>query len=72
MKRPEWCPNKDCEFSKQSQDMICRGKLPESIPHGDGFNTDRICLDTRETGHGIFDLQVNEGDLWNMIRIFSK
>ena len=71
MKRPDWCPHKDCIFKKQSQNKICRGELSEPVPHDDDFNTDRFCLDTRETGHGIFDLQVNKGDLWNIRRILA-
>ena len=69
MKRPEWCPHKDCQFIKQSQDKMCLGELLEPVPHDNGFNTHRFCMDTRETGHGIFDLQINKGDTWNMRRI---
>lgn len=50
---------------------MCCGKLPEKQPHGDGWNTHRMCLDTRETGHGIFDLQLNWGDVWNLKRVLD-
>lgn len=71
MKRPDWCPHMDCLFKINSQEAMCVGKLPELEPHDGGFNTHRLCLDTRETGHGIFDLQVNKGDCWNLIRLLK-
>ena len=71
MKKPEWCPYQECKFQIQSQDKMCCGELPEKVPHDDGFNTHRFCMDTRETGHGIFDLQINWGDAWNMKRVLN-
>lgn len=71
MKKPKWCTHKDCKFKVQSQDMMCVGELPKLISHNGGFNTHRICLDTRETGHGIFDLMVNWTDCWGMIRLLK-
>ena len=71
MKRPEWCPHKNCGFRVNSQDKVCIGKLLEPEPHDDDFNTHRFCLDTRETGHGIFDLQINQSDAWNMRRLLN-
>ena len=71
MKKPNWCPHKDCKFKAQSQEKMCVGELPKLEPHGMGFNTHRICLNTMGTGHGIFDLQVNWGDCWNMIRLLK-
>ena len=72
MKKPKWCPHKDCKFKAQSQSKMCVGILPELSPHGLlGFNSHRICLDTREGGHGIFDLMVNWRDCWNMIRLLK-
>ena len=70
--RPEWCPHSDCIFLMSPQALMCVGRLPKLEKHdlgcSDGcdghFNTHRWCLDTRETGHGIFDLQVNRGDLY--------
>ena len=78
-RRPNWCPHKDCKFIEQSQDKICAGELPVPEPHGIALNTHRFCLDTRtesilhsnEDEHGVFDLQLNHGDVWNMIRILK-
>ena len=71
MKRPGWCPHKDCIFQKQSQGKMCLGELPAPISHDGIDNTHRYCMDTRETGHGIFDLQINRNDGWNMRRILE-
>lgn len=72
MERPDWCPHDSCIFQVQSQGKMCRGKLPSPEPHDNDFNTHRLCIDTRETGHGIFDLQVNKTDLWNLNRIIQS
>lgn len=69
--RPDWCPYTTCIYLLQSQDKMCVGRLPEPQAHNEGINTHRFCLDERETGHGIHDLLVNTGDLWNMHRLFS-
>ena len=71
MKRTDWCPHKDCEFNIQSQNKMCVGKLPNPVQHDDDFNTHRLCIDTRETGHGIFDLQINHTDSWNLKRLLN-
>jgi hypothetical protein len=71
MEKPDWCPYSYCFLKVQSQNKICIGELPKPEPHDDGFNTHRLCIDTRETGHGIFDLQVNAGDCWNLIRLLN-
>ena len=70
-KRPKWCPHVDCIWKVQSQDLMCVGKLPKPETHGSDFNDHRLCIDTRETGHGIFDLQVNWGDCWDLIRLLN-
>lgn len=72
MERPEWCPYEKCQFKCQSQNLLCIGKLPEPVPHGDGINDHRFCIDERETKHGIHDLQLNWGDAWNMIRLLNQ
>jgi len=72
MKRPDWCQHVDCIFKIHSQNSMCIGKLPNPKPHDDDFNTHRLCIDTRETGYGIFDLQINWTDSWNLIRILNK
>jgi hypothetical protein len=71
-KRPDWCINSDCLFDIQSQDKMCIGKLPKPEPHDNDFNTHRLCIDTRETGHGIFDLQINWTDCWGLIRLLNR
>lgn len=72
--RPHWCPHNDCVFKAHSQNLMCVGRLPKPEPHGDtkDANDHRFCLDERETGHGIHDLQLNWGDAWNMIRILNQ
>lgn len=69
--RPDWCNHKDCKMNIQSQNKMCVGKLSRPEKHDEGINTYRLCLDTRETGHGIFDLQLNWGDAWNLIRLLK-
>ena len=49
MKRPDWCPHKECIFQVQSQNSMCRGKLSKPEPHDNDFNTHRLCIDTRES-----------------------
>lgn len=52
---------------------MCGGQLPTPADHGEakGINTHRICIDTRETGHGIFDLQVGTHDVEYLRWIFD-
>ncbi len=69
--KPDWCIHKKCKFLAQSQNKMCVGELPKLEPHGMVFNTHRFCLDTTETGHGIFDLQINWTDAWGMRRLLN-
>lgn len=71
MKRPNWCPHIDCKFKIQTQNKMCVGKLPKQAPHDNDFNDHRLCIDTRETGKGIFDLQINWTDCWNLKRLLD-
>lgn len=71
MNKPDWCLHKDCRIKANSQQKACLGKLPKPEPHDNDFNTHRLCMDTRETGHGIFDLQINWTDSWNLIRLLK-
>ena len=71
MKKPDWCPHKTCSIIANSQELVCVGKLLKPEPHDNDFNTHRLCLDTRETEHGIFDLQINWSDSWNLIRLLK-
>jgi hypothetical protein len=50
---------------------MCIGKLPQPELHIDDHNTHRLCLDTTETGHGIFDLQINKTDMYHFERLFK-
>jgi hypothetical protein len=71
-KRPKWCPHKIiCTCGAKSQELMCIGKLVKPEPHDNDFNTHRLCIDTRETGHGIFDLQINRTDAWNLTRLLT-
>lgn len=69
--KPDWCGHFDCQHIASSQNMICKGKLPQPVFHGCDFNIYRFCMDTRETGHGILDLQINKTDIWNICRILQ-
>ena len=63
MNRPIWCPHPDCEFIRQTQDLIYSGKLFKPELHDTTPNTHRLCVNTQETNHGVFDLQVNDSDV---------
>lgn len=71
MNRPKWCPHPDCKFKIQSQSKMCVGELPELVEHDGDYNTHRLCIDTRETGDGIFDLQINHSDSYNLKRLLN-
>lgn len=68
--KPTWCTHEDCVFIRNSQEMLCCGRLPFPESHGVDYNTHRLCINTQETGHGIFDLQVNNTDVyWLMMTL---
>lgn len=71
-KRPDWCPHVDCAWKIIIQEKICGGELPKPTEHNGDFNTHRLCIDTRETGHGIFDLMINRTDMYAFDRIFKR
>lgn len=66
VERPDWCLHKDCIIKRCLQMKMCVGELPELEEHDGDFNSHRICFDTRETGHGIFDLQINKSDAYGI------
>jgi len=69
--RPSWCPHSDCLFVRRAMDAMCVGHLPEPIAHDGDFNQHRWCLNgTSDTG-GVFDLQINDTDLWWFRHMFS-
>ena len=68
---PLTCDEAKCDHIKD-QDEMCIGKLPERIKHDEDWNTHRLCINTTETGHGIFDLQINWTDCWTLIRLLNR
>ena len=70
--RPVWCPHPACKYVVSFQEKMCAGELTEPEPHGNDYNTHRMCIDTRETGHGIFDLQINSTDKYYFVRLFAS
>jgi hypothetical protein len=62
--RPTWCPHTDCHFLRRVTDKMCGGKLPKAEPHDGDFNTHRICLNGVLSSGEVFNLQVNNSDLW--------
>lgn len=72
MNNPEWCPHSDCKILRCLQGKMCIGELSVYVPHNDGFNTHRFCLDERETEHGIHDLQINKTDAWWISRLLKE
>jgi len=64
--RPDWCPHKNCIIKRCLQVLMCVGELPKPVKHHNDFNTHRLCIDTRETGHGIFDLRINKSDAYGI------
>lgn len=68
MKKPEWCPHKDCKSIIYSQNLLCTGILHKLIQHDNDFNTHCFCLNEVETGHGIHDLLLNKTDAWYIKR----
>lgn len=65
--RPEWCPHGDCQFVLNTQELACVGRLPKPIDHDGVPNDGRFCIKAGD----VFDLQVNQGDLWNLRRLFG-
>ena len=58
-KRPMWCPYQDCIFLRQTQGLICGGKLPKPELHDGCENTHRLCI---SPGEASGDLQLNNND----------
>ena len=69
--RPSWCPHPDCVFVRRAMDAICVGHLPELVAHDGDFNHHRFCLNGASDSGGVFDLQVNNTDLWWFRQMFS-
>lgn len=62
--RPGWCPHKDCQFKRRVMDDLCGGHLPAPERHDEDFNHHRLCLNGADSNGGVFDLQVNNTDLF--------
>ena len=45
-------------------DDMCGGHLPTPVEHDGDFNHHRFCLNGVADNGGVFDLQVNNSDLW--------
>ena len=71
IKRPDWCPYRNCKILRTLQDKMCAGELPKSIKHDDDFNTHRFCLFGVLKENEIFDLQVNKSDLYIFRLLFN-
>lgn len=69
--RPEWCPHQDCLFRRRGQDAMCCGVLPKPEPHGAGLNYYRLCLNGADKDGGVFDLQINDTDIWYFGKMFK-
>ena len=69
--RPAWCPHPDCLFVRRAMDAICVGHLPKPEPHDGDENIHRWCLNGAADNGGVFDLQINNTDLWWFRQMFS-
>lgn len=68
--RPKWCPHSTCQFLRSIQGVMCCGELPELEPHDKDYNTHRFCLNGAGNDGGVFDLQVNKGDIFHFRVLF--
>ena len=62
--RPGFCPHQDCIFKRRVMDHMCVGDLPEPAPHDGDFNNHRLCLNGADSTGAVFDLQINDSDIW--------
>ena len=69
--RPAWCPHSDCRFLRQTQALICVGKLPQPVDHDGHPNTHRLCLNEALPNGEVFDLQINTTDTYHFRRMFE-
>lgn len=69
--KPTWCPFADCGMIRNSQDMMCCGKLPVADPHGEDFNTHRFCLNLSEFNEAPFELKINRTDAHLFRKLFD-
>ena len=69
--RPAWCPHNECQFKRRAMDNACVGHLQTPTEHDGGFNHYRLCLNGVADNGGVFDLQVNNTDLWWLRWLFD-
>jgi hypothetical protein len=70
--RPEWCPHKRCKINRTFQNKMCIGILSKPIKHGKGYNNYRLCLRGVLPANAIFDLQINDTDIWWFKLLFNS
>lgn len=70
--RPKWCPHISCLFRFRVTDTMCCGDLPEPEPHDGDVNIYRFCLNEAGDNGGVFDLQINNTDIYWFKRLFDK
>lgn len=69
--RPDWCPHGDCQFKRRAMDYMCVGHLTKFTKHDGDWNHHRLCLNGVSDTGSIFDLQVNNTDLWRFRWLFD-
>ena len=69
--RPRWCPYQDCKYRLRAQDAACVGYLPKPVPHDGDTNIYRLCLCEIFDGEEVFDLQINDSDIYHFRRLFD-
>ena len=62
--RPDFCPHNDCLFKRRAMDDMCVGYLPKPEKHNGDINKYRWCLNGASDSEGVFDLQINDTDIW--------
>ncbi len=72
--RPVWCPHKNCKWitgggTSTDSGMMCCGKLENTLTHGHGENTHRMCFkpfDQTPTSY-----EINKTDVWYFFRVLK-
>ena len=69
--RPVWCPHQDCKYRLRAQDAACVGYLATAVPHDGDMNIYRLCLCGVLPNNQVFDLQINDSDIYHFRRLFD-
>lgn len=73
MSRPDWCPEKECNYMCSSQNVLCFGGLPKPEKHLGVDNTHRMCMrGASDDGGWRHSLLINKGDAWNLHRLLGQ